>query len=281
MAEFRTRAIVLRTFDQGESDRLVHLYTEALGRVSAIAKGARRSRRRFPGTLEILSVLDTRIVDPSRSSLLRLEGARLERPFERLVNDLGRYAISCMFLEILDRFTGEHESNPELFHFALGVLDVLAQEDPDRLLALLVLTKTLAHLGYRPQFTRCSVCGTELVRGAGRVGFVPRQGGAVCCSCAGSEEARVPVGLLRALEEGIRSPLRERGRLALSPGHVRRAELLLDRFFRFHIGIELKSGVFLRDALGFGRVDATRLDEDTAPAEPGGITLGAQSARRF
>ena len=41
--EHRTRALVLRTFDQGESDRVVHLYSEALGRIAAIAKGARRS----------------------------------------------------------------------------------------------------------------------------------------------------------------------------------------------------------------------------------------------
>ena len=121
MPEFRTRALVLRTFDQGESDRLVHLYTEELGRVSAIAKGARRSRRRFPGTLEILTVLEARIVDPPRSSLMRIEGAKLAQPFEGLVNHLGRYAIACQLLELLDRFTGEREPSPTLFQFAVGV----------------------------------------------------------------------------------------------------------------------------------------------------------------
>ena len=126
MAEIRTRALVLRCFDQRESDRLVHLYTETAGRVSAIAKGARRSRRRFPGTLEILTVLDARLVDPPRAELMRLEGARVVAPFEDLVGDLGRYAIACQLLEILDRLTGEREASPQLFHFALGVLDVLA-----------------------------------------------------------------------------------------------------------------------------------------------------------
>ena len=75
--EYRTRALVLRTFDQGESDRVVHLYTETHGRVGAIAKGARRSKRRFPGTLEILSLIDVRLVDPPRAQLMRLESAKL------------------------------------------------------------------------------------------------------------------------------------------------------------------------------------------------------------
>ena len=128
MQEIRTRALVLRCFDQRESDRLIHLYTESCGRVSVIAKGARRSRRRFPGVLEILTLLDVRIVDPPRASMMRLEGARLAAPFEGLVNDLGRYAIACQLLELLDRLTGEREANPELFHFAVGVLDVLRVE---------------------------------------------------------------------------------------------------------------------------------------------------------
>lgn len=280
MPEFRTRALVLRTFDYGESDRLVHLYTEALGRVSALAKGARRSRRRFPGTLETFTILDTHIVEPPRASLLRLEGARLERPFEGLVNDLGRYAIACQLVEVLDRLTGEHETNPELFQFAIGVLDVLAAEVPDRLLALLVLTKTLAHLGYRPQLLHCGVCGSVIGRSGGQVGFAPRHGGAVCRVCCGAEEARVPAGLLRAVEEGIRTPLRERGRLALSAPEVRRAELLFERFFRFHIGVELKSTAFLRNTLGFEPVDADPTREDAAPPRTGGVGGEPQTDRR-
>src|SRR5512139_379344 len=185
--EHRTRGLVLRTFDQGESDRVVHLYTEKLGRVSAIAKGARRSKRRFPGTLEILSLVDARLVEPPRAALLRLEGAKLAGAFEGITESLGRYAIACQFLELLDRLTAERESLPDLFHFAVGVLDVLREEPPDRLLALLVLAKTLARLGYRPQLVACAVCGGDLPAGAARVAFSPAQGGALCPRCTRDE----------------------------------------------------------------------------------------------
>src|SRR5882672_11430131 len=179
--EHRTRALVLRTFDQGESDRVVHLYSEALGRIAAIAKGARRSKRRFPGTLEILSIVDVRLVDPPRAQLARLEAAKLVRAFEGIPASLGRYAIACQFLELLNRATPERQAQPELFQFALGVLDVLDGETPDRLLAL---AKTLARIGYRPQLVRCALCGADLPSD-GWVGFVPGHGGAVCRSCSG------------------------------------------------------------------------------------------------
>jgi DNA repair protein RecO (recombination protein O) len=266
MPEYRTLGLVLRTFEHGESDRLVHFYTERLGRVSAIAKGARRSRRRFPGTLEIFSVLRLQLVDSPRASLMRLDAASLELGFEGLVRDLGRYAIACQLLEILDRFTGEQESNSALFRFACGVLGVLEEERPDRLLALLVATKTLARLGYRPVLAECVVCGTPLEDPDAQVAFAARHGGAVCLRCADAEDPRVPAGLLLALEVGIRSPLRERAGLGLGERAVRTAELLTERFFRFHVGFELRSAGFLREIVQFAPLDVSGTPGDTAPA---------------
>lgn len=268
--EHRTRALVLRTFDQGESDRVVQLYTESLGRVGAIAKGARRSKRRFPGTLEILSVVDVRLVDPPRAQLARLEGAKLVRAFEGIPASLGRYAIACQFLELLNRATSERQAQPELFHFALGVLDVLDGETPDELLALLVLAKTLARIGYRPQLVRCALCGADLPSDGTRIGFVPAHGGAVCRNCAGPDEARIPARLLRALEAGLRQPLRSRGELGLSDADIELAQRLVERFFRFHIGFELRSEAFLRQVFSDGASRAVSVDSaagrgDTAP----------------
>jgi len=268
--EHRTRALVLRTFDQGESDRVVHLYTEALGRVAAIAKGARRSKRRFPGTLEILSLVDLRLVDPPRAQLARLEGAKLVRAFEGIPANLGRYAIACQFLELLNRATPDRQPQPELFQFACGVLDVIDGETPDPLLALLVLAKTLARIGYRPQLVRCALCGADLPSDGGWVGFIPAHGGAVCRSCAGPEEARIPALLLRALEAGLRQPLRSRGELGFNEREVDLAGRLVERFFRFHIGFELRSEAFVRQVFADSEpradsVDAASGHGDTAP----------------
>ncbi len=287
-SEYRTRCLVLRTFDQGESDRVVHLYTETHGRVSAIAKGARRSKRRFPGTLEILSLVDVRLVDPPRAQLMRLESAKLVGAFEGITASLGRYAIACQFLELLDRLTAEREAHSDLFHFAVGVLEVLRDAEPDRLLALLVLAKTLARLGYRPQLARCAVCGVDLPTEGGYAAFLPGQGGAVCRPCAGTAEATVSVQLLRALEAGLRQPLRARGELGLGPRDVERAELLVERFFRFQIGTDLRSASFLRQTLADGEelsgraqpVDGIGARGNTAPAAaPDGVATRAGSTR--
>jgi DNA repair protein RecO (recombination protein O) len=268
--------LVLRTFDQGESDRLVHLFTADLGRVSAIAKGARRSRRRFPGTLELFSVLDVRLVDPPRAALMRLEGARLVASYEGLTADLRRYAIGCQLLELLNRLTGERQPNPDLLRFSLGVLETLAGEQPDRLLALLVLAKTLARLGYRPQLASCTLCGAPL-DAASRVAFEPRHGGGVCARCLSSDALgageggrplTVPARVLHALDAGIRTPLLQRSSLGLAEPDVRRLEKMMRRFFQFHIGFELRTAQFLVEALEYGRVDESSNGRDTARDAP-------------
>jgi hypothetical protein len=88
----------------------------------------------------------------------------------------------------------------------------------------------------------------------------------VCRACAGPDDARIPARLLRALEAGLRQPLRSRGELGLSPRDVPLAGRLVDRFFRFHIGFELRSESFLRAFFAdAGSVDAASGHEDTAP----------------
>jgi DNA repair protein RecO (recombination protein O) len=272
--EHRTRAIVLRTVDQGESDRRLHLYTERLGRVSAIAKGARRSRRRFPGALELFTALDATLVESPRTGLLRVDSAAVEQSFEGLGKDVGRYTIACEFVEILDRAGADRQSHPDLFRFALGVLDVLDEARPDRLLALLVRAKTFARLGFRPELGSCAACGEPLGPEVARVAFSVRAGGAVLGGCASPEDDPVSTDLLRALDAGLRTPLRERARLGLTPRGVERAEELLDRFFRFHVGLELRSGASVRAIV---RLDAR---EPRANAAPPPNAAGAEGAER-
>jgi DNA repair protein RecO (recombination protein O) len=275
--EHRTRALVLRTVDQGESDRRLHLYTERLGRVSALAKGARRSRRRFPGALELFSTLDLVLVESPRTSLLRVDSATLERAFEGLAADVGRYAIACEFVEILDRAGAERESHPELFRFALGVLDVLDSARPDRLLALLVQAKTFARLGFRPQLGSCAACGEPLAADGGRAGFSVRAGGAVCAACAAPDDDSVSPELMRALDLGLRTPLRDRAALGLTARGIQRAEELLDRFFRFHVGLELRSSEIVRGLVSLDARDP-RLDTAPAPLAGSGVPCEARAA---
>jgi DNA repair protein RecO (recombination protein O) len=254
VAAFLSEALVLRVADFGESDLVVHLLLPSSGRLTAIAKGARRSTRRFPGLLDLFNHLRVEVERPRRGSLARLEHARLIEPFVGLRADARRFALGCYLLELLDRLApegGAHRDLERIFAFALEALAGLAHVRPDRRARALLELRALAALGLRPELRRCVRCGRE-VEGGGPVLFHVPEGGPVCAACERAEDAGVPVhvGTLRALERGASLPLSHIERLALPPGALVEALRLLDRFQRFHVGLALRSRAFLDRELG-------------------------------
>lgn len=259
MTTLHTEAIVLRSVDFGESDRIVHLLAPATGRLTAIAKGARRSRKRFPGTLDFFNHLDVQLERRRPASMARLEHARLRRSWSTLREQPTRFALGCYLLEMLDRLApegGAPEERRRLFQFALGALDLVEAAEPDARLRTLLELRTLAAAGLRPELRRCVRCGRSVVeteRGAaqGPVGFHVAEGGPCCPTCVPPGHALLPVhpGTLRALEQSLRFELPNLGRIALGGGALRDARTLVARFLRFHLGLELRSERFLDDRL--------------------------------
>jgi len=249
----QTEAVVLRVIEFGESDRIVHLLVPESGRLTAIAKGARRSVRRFPGTLDLFNHLRVAVDARRSTAMARLEQATLVRAFGGLRASSPRFALGCYLVELLDRLAPEgaaHSDARRLFAFALEALDRAARAPLDLRLRPLLELRALDALGLRPELRRCVRCGDEPggfdagpggSRGA--VGFHVGEGGPVCRRCAGSAQGLFPVqlGTLRALEGALRLSPRQLDRLVLGRRALEEARTLLARFHRFHLGVEMRS----------------------------------------
>ncbi len=254
MQLLHTEALVLRALDFGESDRIVRLLTPDRGRVTAIAKGAKRSQRRFPGTLDILNWLEVQIA-PRRSAagMVRLEHSRLKQAFEPLRAHTGRFAMSCYLIELLDRLAPEGglpRDLTKLFTFAVDALTLIVRTKPDERLRTLLELRALAALGLCPEFRCCVRCGKE-VETNGAVDFHVADGGLVCASCPRTADAPIAVhlGTLRLLEQSLHFEFSQLDRLVFQEHALREATLIVRRFEKFHLGVELRSDRFLREAL--------------------------------
>jgi DNA repair protein RecO (recombination protein O) len=248
--------LVLRAVDFGESDRIIHLLTPALGRVAVIAKGARRSKRRFPGTLDLFNQLAVQIVRTRPTVLARLEAARLLRTFEAIRAQSGRFALGCYLLELLDRLSPEGGAPRDLgrlFEFARSALEWLDREPPNERMRVLLELRALDALGLRPELLRCVRCGKPLPQaGSAPLPFAVAEGGPICSGCtAAGGVATLPVhlGTLRALDRALSFPLDQLGRLALGGDALSEAQRLITRFLGFHVGIELQSRRILDEEL--------------------------------
>jgi DNA repair protein RecO (recombination protein O) len=139
-----------------------------------------------------------------------------------------------------------------MFHFALSALEWIASRAPTPQLRVLLELRALDALGLRPELRRCVRCGREAL--GDETLFHVAEGGPVCGACSVRLEGllRVHLGTLRALEQGLRFELAQLDRLVLPARALAEAQQLVDRFLRFHVGIELASARFVVDMIANG-----------------------------
>jgi DNA repair protein RecO (recombination protein O) len=180
-----TRALLLRSVDYGDADRVVTLLTERFGRVSGMARGARRSQKRFGGALSPLCVLSVEL-KPGRGELWTLASARIERPCLRLLSDLARMNTAFAALELLRTLTPEHEPDAALFELACALLERLEHgpESADALFVCFAL-RLLALAGMAPRLDRCGRCG-RTPRPDQSVELDAVEGRLLCRQCGGA-----------------------------------------------------------------------------------------------
>ena len=111
---YTTEAVVLRSFRYGEADRVLHLYTEARGRIGAVAKGVRRTKSRFGARLEPLSHVEL-VLHQGRGELQTVTGASLVASHARAREDSYRLAVGLIGLEAMLRLFPEQEANERAF----------------------------------------------------------------------------------------------------------------------------------------------------------------------
>ncbi len=257
MASISCEAILLRAVEFGESDLVVHLLTSELGRFTAIAKGARRSQRRFPGTLDLFNHLAIEGRTRPRGGMGFLERARLVDAHLGLRRDPACYALASFLAELLDRLSPEsleREEAVQLFALASESLSLLGRVRPTPGLRVLLELRLLEALGLRPEFGRCVRCGkapADSISPDHVVQFHVPDGGLVCTACARGQEGLVSValGTLRALSAGLALPLARLAEHPLGARGVAEAARLVFRFQRFHVGVELRSERFLDQIL--------------------------------
>lgn len=249
-----SEALVLRSVDFGESDRILHLLLPDAGRMTAIAKGARRSKKRFSGTLDLFQHLRVLVDRRKRGGMARLDGATLLRNFGEIRTDPSRFALGCFLLELLDRLApegGARADTRRLFAFALACFSLISERPVDGGMRVLLELRALDALGLRPELGACVRCGEDPYAGPGITYFHVADGGVVCARCVREGEALLQPspGTLRALDRSLRFELGHLHRISLGRDALAESRALLSRFERFHVGVELRSRRFLEERL--------------------------------
>ena len=181
-------ALLLRRVEYGESDLVVTLLTDTIGRVSALARGARKSAKRFGGVLEPMHTLRIEYDDRSGAELVVLREAKLScaRPF--LVTSLSRMQAAGQALNWVRKATPPRTPEPQVWSAMEALLDHLSdpndQVSPQARLAAEGL-RLLTAFGWGIDLAQCVSCGKAPAAGQAAAVDAAR-GGLVCRDCGGA-----------------------------------------------------------------------------------------------
>jgi DNA repair protein RecO (recombination protein O) len=179
----KTEGIVLRSLRYGEADRILHLYTPDRGRVSAIAKGVRKTKSRFGGRLEPFFRLNL-VLYEGRSEMLTVTSAETVAAHPRLRENARTLDAAARACEAVARVFDDGDPHAGVYHLLAKQLALL-DGDPARAgrgNALAFRLKLLLAAGFAPHLAACASCGER----EHLVGFSGAAGGVVCAACEAS-----------------------------------------------------------------------------------------------
>jgi DNA repair protein RecO (recombination protein O) len=164
LAVLTSEAIILRTWPVHEADLVVSFFTREFGKMKGVAKSALKSRRRFGGALEPMTVARAFFVEKPKQELVRLDQLEIIRSPMSLPVDRARLSVLSLFAEVLDETLPEHDPQETVFRLAVSVLEQTTVEQPWMPLTYFELWMTRL-MGLLPDIAHCIVCGEALVAG--------------------------------------------------------------------------------------------------------------------
>ena len=240
--QHRTEAIVLRLLDYGESDRIVTFFTAGYGKVRGIAKGARRSRKRFANVLEPFCFSNLLFSRRGPDSLALIDSSEAISQFPAIRGDLEKTLRASYLIDLTDQFTPDDKKNEPLFKLVRDFLFLLEARPAAESLLRFFEVRLLRLSGYDPVLDRCLVCQKPIGKETS-YRFQAADGGLTCNGCRPSGGVGIPVslGTIRTLLLGREVEIDRLGSILLSPQSADESRKILAQFIRHLLGREVKS----------------------------------------
>jgi len=250
MPSFKTEAIVLKSINYGESDKIVTFFTKDFGKLKGIAKGARRSRKRFQNALNLFTHIRLIFFEREGMGLVRADGCDILYTFPKIREDLKKILYANYFLELINEMSTEKEANLNAYDLLLWSLSMLDQAEAKEEWLRIFEIKILSIFGYRPNIKRCNVCKKALDEFKEiSFYFSQEKGGLICERCIGglNDLSSISLGTLRMIEKVSEMDLEEVKRIKFSSQSLEEVKDILPKFIQYHLGKGLKTLKVLKE----------------------------------
>ena len=181
----------MRIKEYGETDLLVTFFTPDMGQLKGVAKGARRSRRRFVNALDIFSLVKLEYGLTKEGALYFLHSGKLIDGFPGLRSNYATLSKASYMIELTEVLFPHGVAEQRMFELLKEVFHLLDEGEQVALLPMIFEAKALALGGFGIHFEKCCKCGRTYTF-EGNALFIPQKGGIACLKCQ-KESARSPL----------------------------------------------------------------------------------------
>jgi DNA repair protein RecO (recombination protein O) len=159
MAVLDTEALVLRTYNFGEADKIVVCLTRTAGLIRGVAKGCRRLKSRFGAALEPFTLANVTYYQKEHQELVSLSQVEIVKSHFNLSSNAETLAGLAYMGDLVIEFSPPYEPNERLFRMVKACLDAISESQPDLQVILRYFEIWLLKLeGYLPDIRHCGEC---------------------------------------------------------------------------------------------------------------------------
>lgn len=248
MSTISTSGILLRRIEYGDHDLIVTLLTLDYGKISLMAKYARKSKKRFAGTLELFSEMTLVAALPRKGGLPVLKEASLQQPFASIREQPLKTAYASYWTELVFSWLEEGKPQQKIYRLLRYSLTELASGKTPGATSIVFQLYFLQFSGLSPNLKQCSRCRRELEKLRGDMfSFDLAKGGLVCQGCLSGQPMRHQLsrGTVKQLLWIQASRPGNASRLKFTDLAVKEGLQFLEAFVPYHLGREPKSLKFL------------------------------------
>ncbi len=192
----RTKGIILKVYKTGETTKIITVYSKDDGKLSLVARGARRPLSKFVSVIDLGNFAEFVYYWKENRELYYISDASLLESYDSLKVNLSKFWMFNCLLELVNITTPFEEPNYRLFGLLRAGLDTLNKWELEKVRLLLYgfIMKLLRVQGLAPEMKKCVDCGSKL--GNIRAYLNPSKGGFVCPRCVRMDkQATLIVGM--------------------------------------------------------------------------------------
>lgn len=239
---------MVRSDREGETDRMLTLYSRELGRVLAMARGADRPRNRWAGRTRLFALIRGDLYQKRRGgNRFTLTQCQLLNAHAGIQSSLVRIRAAAEICEMVSLLTPLGVPQPSLWDLVMGSLELLERGRGEAAVVPAFQIRFLEILGLSPHLAGCTMCGRPYARNSAAYYSAPR-GGLVCRSCKPEEESTVLLSreAMRVLLALSRSPLEEAIELSAKGETWRQVNSVLQQHFEYHLDYQSRAAGWLK-----------------------------------